>query len=73
MKNKKKPYIFKKSDAIAKSDPIACWHGTEDERIHNREIEIMMEISKEVNGNDPVKIVKGVLNQIEYANLVSNL
>lgn len=33
MKNKKK-YIFKKSDAIRLSDPIATFHRKDDERTH---------------------------------------
>jgi hypothetical protein len=30
---RKKPYIFKKSDAVRLADPIACFHAEEDERI----------------------------------------
>lgn len=33
MSANKKPYIFKKYDAMSKSDPVACFHAENDERI----------------------------------------
>lgn len=38
MKNKKK-YIFKKSNAIRLSDPIATFHRKDDERIHASQLQ----------------------------------
>ena len=32
MKQKKKSYVMKKSEAIAKSDPMACFYAKEDEK-----------------------------------------
>lgn len=28
----KKPYIFKRSEAVLKSDPVACFHAKEDDK-----------------------------------------
>lgn len=37
---KKKPYIFKKSEADMKSDPMVNFHRAEDDRNHNRSIRL---------------------------------
>ena len=42
-------------------------------KISDNDLKIMYEISKDVHGDDEIEIIKGVLNQIEYAELVSNL
>ena len=44
---RKKPYIFKKSDAVRLSDPIACFHAEEDERILGDMMEEVSVIKKE--------------------------
>jgi hypothetical protein len=44
---RKKPYIFKKSDAVRLADPIACFHAEEDERILGDLMEEMRVIEKE--------------------------
>ena len=44
---RKKPYIFKKYDAMRLADPIACFHAEEDERILGDIMEEMRVIEKE--------------------------
>jgi len=41
--------------------------------ISDEDMKFMIDLSKEVNGNDPVKIAKGVKNIIDYNEMVSNL
>jgi hypothetical protein len=44
---RKKPYIFKKSDAVRLADPIACFYAEEDERILGDLMEEARVIEKE--------------------------
>lgn len=37
------------------------------------DMKVMVELSKEVNGDDPVKIAEGVKNILDYSEMVSNL
>ena len=41
--------------------------------ISDFDLKYMIELSKEVNGDDELKMVKGVISQIRYAEMVSNL
>jgi hypothetical protein len=41
--------------------------------ISEQDLEIMINASKEAHGNDNKAIIKGVIHQIQYAELVSNL
>jgi len=41
--------------------------------ISEHDLEIMIKASKDAHGDDDSAIVKGVINQIQYAELVSNL
>ena len=41
--------------------------------INEQDLKIMIDLSREVHGNDNLAVTKGVLKQIEYAELVSTL
>jgi len=42
MKKNKKKYIFKKSDAVRRSDPMAYFHQQDDDKIHAAALEESM-------------------------------
>jgi hypothetical protein len=39
----------------------------------DQDLKIMIEASKEAHGDDEVAVARGVISQIEYAEMVSNL
>lgn len=41
--------------------------------ISDQDLEIMVKASKDVHGDDHTAVTKGVIAQIQYAELVSNL
>lgn len=43
-KNRKKPYVIKKHEAVLKSDPIANWYRIEDEKTHTRELNLSLRL-----------------------------